>query len=36
MHRKSGFQIAPNWPKIRKMTMILQIADKTSFGDWGE
>ena len=30
MRSKSGFRIAPNWPKIRKMIMTSQFTDKTS------
>ena len=30
MHPESGFQIAPNWPKIGKMTMMSQFSDMTS------
>ena len=29
MRPESGFQIAPNWPKIGKMTMASQFADRT-------
>ena len=28
--RESGLRTAPNWPKIRKMTMTLQFPDMTS------
>ena len=27
MHPEFGFQIAPNWPQIGKMTMTPQLAD---------
>ena len=30
MHRESVFRIAPNWPKIRKMTMTSKFVDMTS------
>ena len=30
MHPESGFQIAPNWPEIKKMTITSQFADMTS------
>ena len=30
MRLESGFQIAPNWSEIGKMTMTLQFADMTS------
>ena len=30
MRSESGFRIAPNWPKIGKMTMTSQFADMTS------
>ena len=48
MHPESGFQIAPTWPEIKKMTITSQFADMTSSSslrpseffpistDWGE
>ena len=30
MHPKSGFRMAPSWPKIGKMTMTSQFVDVTS------
>ena len=30
MRLESGFRIVPNWPKIRKITMISQFANMTS------
>ena len=29
MHPESGFQIAPNWPNIGKVTMTSQFPDMT-------
>ena len=31
---ESGFQIAPNWPQIAKMTMTSQSADMTSLSNF--
>ena len=31
MHQESGFRMAPNWPKIGKMTITSQFANMTSY-----